>query len=190
MKFLLRSLVLGVGLALSAASVAGATASYVGAKKCRACHIKQFQSWEKTRMARAFELLRPGVAAAAKKKANLEPQKDYTHDQECVGCHTTGFGMPGGFVSLEKTPELVGVQCESCHGPGSEYLKEGGMTLKNKEYKRAGLVKLGLVVISGKTCTLQCHNDKSPFVAKNYVFDYAKRRSEGTHEHIALKYAH
>jgi len=190
MKILSRSLILGVGLALLAASVAAAPPSYVGAKKCRACHIKQFQSWEKTKMAHAFELLRPGAAAAAKKKANLEPQKDYTHDQKCVGCHTTGFGQPGGFVSLEQTPGLVGVQCESCHGPGSEYLKEGAMTLKNKEYKRAGLVKVGLVIISADTCTSSCHNTKSPFVSKDYVFDYAKRRSEGTHEHIALKYAH
>ena len=77
MKILSRSLILGVGLALLAASVAAVPPSYVGAKKCRVCHIKQFQSWEKTRMAHAFELLRPGAAAAAKKKANLEPQKDY-----------------------------------------------------------------------------------------------------------------
>jgi Cytochrome c554 and c-prime len=190
MTILSRSLILGIGLALLAASAAAASPSYVGAKKCRACHIKQFQSWEKTRMAHAFELLSPGAAAAAKKKANLDPQKDYTHDPKCVGCHTTGFGSPGGFVSVEQTPELIGVQCESCHGAGGEYTKPGGMTLQNKEYHRADLVKLGLVVVSAETCTSSCHNNRSPFVGKDYVFDYAKRRTEGTHEHIALKYAH
>ncbi|HEU5249177.1 MAG TPA: cytochrome c family protein [Thermoanaerobaculia bacterium] len=189
MKILLRALGLAVGFVLLAAS-ASASPSYVGAKKCRACHIKQFQSWEKTRMARAFELLRPGVAAAAKQKAKLDPQKDYTHDEKCVGCHTTGHGSPGGFVSFEQTPELVGVQCESCHGPGGDYLKAGGMTLQNKEYRRADLVKLGLTIVGADTCTSSCHNNRSPFVSKDYVFDYAKRRTEGTHEHIALKYAH
>ena len=179
------------GLLVLAWSTASAqTPSYVGAKKCKACHLKQFQSWEQTKMAKSFELLRAGTAAGAKTKANLDPQKDYTHDEKCLGCHTTGHGKPGGFVSIEKTPELVGVQCEACHGPGSEYLKDGGMTLKNNQYKRAELVKLGLVVIGADTCMSLCHNSKSPFVGKDYVFDYEKRRVQGTHEHVALRFQH
>ena len=186
-----RSVILAGSLALLFSGRAGAgTPSFVGAKKCKMCHLKQYQTWEQTKMAKSFELLRAGAAAEAKKKANLDPQKDYTHDEKCVGCHTTGYGKPGGFVSIEKTPELVGVQCESCHGPGSEYLKEGAMTLKNREYKRAELVKLGLVAISAETCTSQCHNTKSPFVGKDYVFNYEQRRKQGTHEHIALKFPH
>ena len=177
-------------LVLSGSAALAEEPSYVGAKKCKACHLKQFQSWEQTRMAKSFELLRAGAAADAKKKANLDPKKDYTQDEKCLGCHTTGYGKPGGFVSLEKTPDLVGVQCESCHGPGSEYLKEGGMTLKNKEYKRADLMKLGLVAVGRDTCASNCHNTKSPFVGKDYVFDYEKRKAQGTHEHIALKFQH
>ena len=123
----------GALLAVLACAAHAEEPSYVGAKKCKACHLKQFQTWEPTRMAKSFELLRPGASAAAKQKANLDPKKDYTHDEKCLGCHTTGYGKPGGFVSLEKTPDLVGVQCVGCHGPGSEYLKEGGMTLKNRE---------------------------------------------------------
>jgi coenzyme F420-reducing hydrogenase gamma subunit len=191
MKISSRPIVLAGALFVVLACAAQAEApSYVGAKKCKACHLKQFQTWELTRMAKSFELLRPGVAAAAKQKANLDPKKDYTHDEKCLGCHTTGYGKPGGFVSLEKTPELVGVQCETCHGPGSEYLKEGAMTLKNKEYKRAELVKLGLVAVGPETCASLCHNSKSPFVGKDYVFDYEKRRAQGTHEHAALKFQH
>lgn len=176
---------------LLAGSTPGAEApAFVGAKKCKACHLKQFQSWEQTKMAKSFDLLRPGVNAAAKEKAKLDPSKDYTHDEKCVGCHTTGFGKPGGFVSFEKTPELTGVQCEACHGPGGEYLKEGAMTLQNREYKRADLVKLGLTAIGPETCTSQCHNNRSPFVGKDYVFDYAKRKAQGTHEHAALRFQH
>lgn len=191
MRPLPRPVIFAGGLALLLAASAGAEAPrYVGAKKCKACHLKQFQTWEQTKMAKSFEQLRAGVASAAKKKANLDPEKDYTHDEKCVGCHTTGYGDPGGFVSLEKTPDLLGVQCEACHGPGSEYLKEGAMTLKNKEYKRADLLKLGLVAIGVETCTGQCHNTKSPFVGKDYVFDYGQRRLQGTHEHAALRFQH
>jgi Cytochrome c554 and c-prime len=191
MRTLRLSIVLAGFLAfLSGALAAAETPVYVGAKKCRGCHLKQFQTWETTKMAKSFELLRTGVAAGAKTKAGLDPKKDYTHDEKCLGCHTTGYGKPGGFVSAEKTPELVGVQCESCHGPGSEYLKEGAMTLKNKEYKRAELVSLGLVLINAETCTSLCHNTKSPFVGKDYVFNYEQRRKQGTHEHIALKFEH
>ncbi len=177
-------------IALAGSAARAETPSYVGAKKCKACHLKQFQSWEQTKMAKSFELLKAGAYADAKKKMNVDPQKDYTHDEKCLPCHTTGYGKPGGFVSLEKTPELVGVQCESCHGPGGEYLKQGYMTLVNREYKRAELLKVGLVVPMAETCTLQCHNPKSPFVTKDSVFNFEERKKKGTHEHIALKYEH
>ena len=44
-----------------------------------------------------------------------------THDSECLACHTTGYGEPSGFESIETTPDLVGVQCEACHGPGEAH---------------------------------------------------------------------
>lgn len=97
--------------------------AYVGVKVCKGCHYVQYLSWQETSMANAFELLKPGVRAEEKLKAGLDPNKDYTHDRKCIGCHTTGYGKAGGFVGLEFTPDLVGVQCEMCHGPGSEYVK-------------------------------------------------------------------
>ncbi len=163
-----------------------ASAQYVGVGRCRPCHLPQAKSWEQTRMAKAFELLKPGVAADVKRAHNIDPAKDYTRDPNCISCHVTGYGQPGGFVSVEKTPNLVGVQCEVCHGPGAGYLKPNLMSLQNKEYKRKDVVAAGLVIPSAQTCT-QCHNKKSPFYKP---FDFAVRVREGTHAHEALKYKH
>jgi hypothetical protein len=167
------------------------TFSYVGNGKCKPCHSQQFKSWDTTRMAKAYQILKPGERAEAKKKAGLDPKKDYTTDAKCLPCHTTGYGEPGGFVSFEKTPALVGVGCEMCHGAGSEYVKPEHMSLKNKEYKLTEVVKAGLVApVTGDRCTTVCHNEKSPFFKKGEPFDFAKRKSEGTHTHIALRYKH
>ncbi len=169
----------------------GPAYGYIGTKKCKKCHLKQFKSWKETNMAKAFDLLKPGVRPDNKKAAGLDPQKDYTTDAECLPCHTTGYGQPGGFVSVEETPQLIGVSCEMCHGAGSEYIKKEHMSLKNKHYKLAEVVKVGLVSpVTGDRCTEVCHNDKSPFVDKAQPFDFAARKDEGTHEHIPLKYKH
>lgn len=138
-------------------------------------------------MAKAFELLKPGVAVEAKKAAKLDPNKDYTADANCVGCHVTGYGQNGGFVNVASTPDLAGVGCEACHGPGGTYIKKEHMSLQNKEYKKADIVAVGLVgEIKKEQCTL-CHNEKSPFFK---AFDFEARKKEGTHEKVPLKYAH
>lgn len=161
---------------------------YIGTKKCKKCHIKQFKSWAETRMANAFELLRPGERSEAKTKAGLDPQKDYTTDAKCLPCHTTGYGKPGGFVSEAETPQLAGVSCEMCHGAGGEYTQEQFMSNKNKSFKRAEVQKVGLVSKpSAETCTSQCHNEKSPFYKP---FNFQERKDQGTHQHFPLKYEH
>ena len=44
-------------------------------------------------------------------------------DRSCVGCHSVGFGEPGGPCKTSDVARLGlgGVQCESCHGPGSKH---------------------------------------------------------------------
>ncbi len=164
---------------------------FTGTKACKKCHIKQFRSWAKTNMANAYDILKPGERGEAKKRAGLDPEKDYSQDPECLPCHTTGYSRAGGFVSLEKTPQLVGVSCEMCHGAGSEYTKKQYMHLKNKKYKLAEVIKVGLISpVTGETCTSLCHNKKSPFFKKDEPFDFEKRKNEGTHKHIPLKYKH
>lgn len=183
-------LVVTVALLSSVPSAGGAEHSYVGSNKCKACHLKEYKSWSETRMANALDLLRPGERAAEKKAAGLDPNRDYTGDRECLPCHVTGHGKPGGFTSLAGTPELAGVGCEMCHGPGGTYTRPEHMSLKNKEYKKASLVAVGLVgEIKVDQCR-NCHNAKSPFVGDDYVFDFAKNREKGTHERFPLKYKH
>lgn len=164
----------------------GSQAQYVGVSKCRPCHLPQTKSWEQTKMAKAFDLLKPGIAADKKAAKKLDPNKDYTHDTECLPCHTTGYGKPGGFQSIEATPGLAGVQCEVCHGPGGGYLKPTLMSLQNKAYKRTDLVTAGLTVPDVKICQ-GCHNPKSPFYA---AFNYESRKAQGTHEHLQLNNPH
>ncbi|MEE8329564.1 MAG: cytochrome c family protein, partial [Thermodesulfovibrionia bacterium] len=166
------------------------SAEYLGVKKCKMCHIKQYKAWKKTNMATSFESLKSGIKAEAKKKAGLDPNKDYTSDAKCLGCHTTGYGKPGGFKSLAETPKLVGGQCEVCHGPGSDYRK---VMMKNPKYKIAEMKAAGLVVPSEdeKGC-LECHGSDSPFNEKvdpKHKFDF-KERLKNTHKNFPLKYEH
>jgi len=170
------------------AAVQAQPSLYVGAKKCRPCHLKQYNSWAATKMANAFDLLKPGVRSDAKKRAKQDPSRDYTHDANCLPCHTTGYGKPGGFRSIEETPELAGIQCESCHGPHSKVLAV--MTLQNKNYKRSEVLAAGLVVPNEATCVGQCHNPNSPFITPDYKFDYPSRKNQGTHEHAPLRFQH
>lgn len=170
------------------ASRAVSADDYVGVKRCRVCHMAEAKAWEQTKMAKVFELLKPGVRAEAKKSHNLDPDKDYTQDSTCLQCHTTGYGK-GGFQSLEATPDLAGVTCEACHGPGGGFLKPNLMSLSNKEFKLADVQAAGLVLPDVKTCQ-NCHNEKSPFADKATQFDFEQRKKQGVHEIVPLKYQH
>lgn len=187
----------GLVLMLSATLVLGTVAvarsqehAFISTKGCRKCHIKQYKSWAETKMAQAFEILKPGERAEAKKGAGLDPDKDYTTDATCLPCHTTGYGKKGGFVDIATTPELVGVGCEMCHGAGGTYVADDLMSLKNKEYKKADVVAAGMVSeVSAEQC-VSCHNADSPTVADDFVFDFAANKDKGTHKNYPLKYQH
>lgn len=127
---------------------------FIGAKKCIMCHKKDGvgPSWESTVHATAFDKL----TDEQKKDANF------------LKYYTTGTDAKG--VLLE------GVQCEACHGAGSNYKAKSVM-----EDKEAA-IKAGLVIPDEKTC-MGCHNDKAPAavaaIAKDW--DYAKAKAKGVH---------
>ncbi len=82
-------------------------ASYVGQKACLECHddTAAFQS------ADLHQQAWKGLEKSGK-----------TKDLDCVSCHATGFGQPGG-SNLAHLDGFTDVQCESCHGPGSLHVK-------------------------------------------------------------------
>lgn len=82
-------------------------ASYVGATACEPCHAGPSRQWAVTPHATAFSTLlsrrRQGVPG-------------------CFACHVTGFRQASGYRVLSDR-KLRDVQCESCHGPGSEHVR-------------------------------------------------------------------
>jgi len=83
--------------------------TYIGSAKCQNCHAAEFVKWQGTPHSGAFNALekiakRPGLRQ---------------FDGECIVCHTVGFGYKTGYEDEKKTPQLMHVGCESCHGPGS-----------------------------------------------------------------------
>jgi 2',3'-cyclic-nucleotide 2'-phosphodiesterase (5'-nucleotidase family) len=82
-------------------------ASYIGVEACSPCHEEERKVWNGTAHSGAY--------------ATLQKQfKEYNLD--CVSCHVTGYGKPGGStVTVNGTLQNVG--CEECHGPGSLHAK-------------------------------------------------------------------
>lgn len=84
---------------------------YVGSQSCKACHEPAYEKWQETGHAHAYKTLE-----------DVGSQ----FDPECVLCHVVGMDYEGGFVSPEETGHLKNVDCEKCHGPGSEHVETLG----------------------------------------------------------------
>ena len=138
-------LLAATGLLLASSLYAAPT--YVGAEKCKICHKTEYESWSQMKHAKVLDLLTP------------EQQKD----PKCLGCHTTGYG--------KTETQLAGVQCEACHGPGSEY-KSPAVMKDPEKAKAAGLT------LPDKAVCETCHNKNSP----NFKgFNYEEMKVKGMH---------
>ena len=107
---------------------------FVGNQVCAACHAEIDTIWQKSRHAHAF-------ATLEKKSKHFDP--------ECLACHVVGlnpweapenasaedrkFEGGTGFLSLQTTPHLKNVQCESCHGPGRLHLENNKIKPANND---------------------------------------------------------
>ncbi|MBI4741380.1 MAG: cytochrome C554 [Betaproteobacteria bacterium] len=196
--------------AVALSGAANAAPEYVGVKVCTKCHEAQGESWAGTSHAKALDSLKPNVKAEEKKKARLDPAKDYTKDKDCVGCHSTGFGLAGGHA-VGKEPggaaALGTVGCESCHGPGGVYRDQHSKAEKklkqtSEATPRKTLVADGQNFDYEKACAT-CHLNfkgsphkaaKAPFtpftpdVDAKYKFEFGKAvKAQALHEHYKLK---
>ena len=133
--------------------------TYVGAETCGMCHKtekqgRQLSIWQNSAHAKAFETLKTDTAnQIAKEKGFLKPASE---TWECLKCHVTGYNLDATMLG-EKFKIEDGVQCETCHGAGSNY--KSLKVMKSKEES----IKNGLIVHEKveEFCT-SCHNAESP----------------------------
>ena len=169
------ALVLAVGVGNAAAQ----DAKYAGAKKCKTCHKKeligdQYGKWQDAKHSEAFKTLTSDDAAEiAKEQGVIGPA---SQSEKCLKCHVTAYGADASAFDKKPLNPADGVQCESCHGPGSDYKKKKTMADHDKSVA-AGMWEAGK---DEKICTA-CHNDESPTWDAEKGFDYEKRKEEIAH---------
>jgi len=113
--------------------------TYGSTSLCVACHPAQAAQWKTTDHAHAY--------------ATLE-RAGKNRDPACMGCHMTGFLLPGGAQNFESAPQFGDVGCESCHGPSAAHVVS---TDRRKGTSRA---------VAATVC-LGCHTpdqNQGPFV--------------------------
>jgi len=151
---------LGIAGVACAAGETAAPAQYLGAGKCKTCHMSaakgaQYKTWSESKHAHAFlELASPKAAEIAKAKGIADAQKA----PECLQCHVTGYGEPADHFAASFS-ESLGVQCETCHGAGGNYYKRTVMI--DARTKKIDPATVGLLPVNQQTCA-KCHNEKSP----------------------------
>jgi hypothetical protein len=139
--------------------------SYVGVDACSPCHKtekqgKQLEIWEKSKHSQAYKTLQTEKADKIAKEKGFDTPAAKT--EACLKCHVSGYNVDASL--LEKKFKMEdGVQCETCHGPGSDY--KNLKVMKNREEAIAN----GLIVPEKlEDFCAGCHNPESPtFVARD-----------------------
>ncbi|HSB09635.1 MAG TPA: multiheme c-type cytochrome [Blastocatellia bacterium] len=107
----------------------GIPAYFVGGAACSQCHLSQYMKWANGPHARATDSL---------------PARSVEFDASCLACHATGAKADRGrnqFMGFQA------VQCEQCHGPGSDHAAKPA-----KGYGRASNMLAGCA---------SCHNPET-----------------------------
>jgi hypothetical protein len=131
--------------------------SFIGVEACAPCHKTEKQGsqidiWKKSQHSKAYETLKTEEAnkIAVEKGFNTPAiETDF-----CLKCHTSAFDsdMVGEKFKIED-----GVQCETCHGPGSEY-KSMKVMKSHAESVANGLTEITDI----ESFCKNCHNPQSP----------------------------
>jgi hypothetical protein len=97
---------------------------YAALASCAGCHEREHRIWSRGPHARAWETL-------------LRSNREWT--VACNVCHVTGAGDDEAWLDPARSPQLVAVQCEACHGPGREHAESpaAGYGAVNMKHCRA-----------------------------------------------------
>jgi len=164
-------------------AIAASKALYVGAAKCKSCHNKESQGgindkWEEMGHSKAFtQLASPESLKLGKELEIKKPQEA----ADCLKCHVTAYGLPKEKLHKRFKPEF-GVQCETCHGPGSDHVKTRLTEAKENKVESGTLreIPVGEMVLPDELLCLSCHNEDSPSYKE---FKYGKNLETIRHLH-------
>lgn len=139
---------------------------YEGVQVCGTCHKtekqgQQLKIWQESKHANAYKAL---LTEEANK---LSGDVKAVENPKCLKCHASGYDVDKKLIGAKFKVE-DGVQCETCHGPGSAY--KSLKVMKSREES----VKNGLIIWKNKEeiekyCKT-CHNPESP-TYKEFKFD-------------------
>jgi excinuclease UvrABC ATPase subunit len=146
---------------------------FVGVKTCVMCHKKveqgeQLKIWEESSHSKAFETLKSEEATKIAGGNAFEKE-------ECLICHATAFNVDASLLGKNFKVEQ-GVQCETCHGAGSEY-KSKSIMQDHAKSVAAGMTEYADEAAIEKQCRT-CHNEKSPTYKE---FDFKKMWAKIAH---------
>lgn len=139
---------------------------FIGANSCGMCHKKadqgeQLKIWEESAHAKAFETLKSEEATKIAGGNAFE-------DENCLKCHATAYNADAKLLGKKFKVE-DGVQCETCHGAGSEYKSKKTMQDHAKSVA-AGMTEYADEAAIELQCRT-CHNEESPTYKE---FDFKK----------------
>jgi len=146
--------------------------AYVGTSTCGMCHKSEKQGsqlsiWQGSKHSQAYLSLKTEEADKIAKDKGFNTKAVET--PECLKCHASGYNVDAALLG-EKFKVEDGVQCETCHGPGSDYKSK--KVMENREEA----VKNGLIVREKiEDFCIGCHNAESPtYVEFNFEESWAK----------------
>ena len=94
------------------------TEAFTGTDACKRCHIREYDIWASHPHAHAM--------------VSLEDEFE-ENNPECIGCHVTGWEQPGGYGMDQRNNQmLASVQCEACHGYGTQHDRTGSILTEAK----------------------------------------------------------
>lgn len=134
---------------------------YAGSIYCQECHGQIYAGWLRTRHAQAYQTL---------------AQKGEQGNPGCLECHTVGYADPGGYAAKGNSYLLANVQCENCHGPGSDHMVVAAQYQEGKVVKPVDW-KVAMTNTPQETC-VQCHNQDNDPHWKDGVWPYQKMVAE------------